>query len=85
MGVLGSVDAPGSPAGEIKKAYHQHLFGNLAEKREEKRKKLLEVTGEDLLRVAELYLSPEPALAALVSENSAKGLSSEFLKINVNA
>tara|TARA_A100001015_G_scaffold59659_1_gene65784 strand:- start:3499 stop:6402 length:2904 start_codon:yes stop_codon:yes gene_type:complete len=85
IGVLGSVDAPGSPAGEIKQAYHQHLFGNSAEKREEKRKKLLEVTAEDLLRVAELYLSPEPALAALVSENSAKGLSSEFLKINVNA
>ena len=85
IGVIGSVDAPGSPAGEIKQAYHQHLFGNLAEKREEKRKKLLEVTGDDLLRVAELYLSPEPTLAALVSENSAKGLSSKFLRINVNA
>ena len=85
IGVLGSIDAPGSPAGEIKQAYHQHLFGNLAEKREEKRKKLLEVTGEDLLRVAALYLSPEPTLAALVSENSAKGLSSDFMKINVNA
>ena len=83
--MLGSIDAPGSPAGEIKQAYHQHLFGNLAEKREEKIIKLLEVTGEDLLRLAELYLSLEPTLAARVIENSAKGLSSECLKINVDA
>ena len=30
IGELGSIDAPGSPAGEIKKAYHQQLFGNSA-------------------------------------------------------
>ena len=39
LGVLGSIDAPGSPAGEIKQAYHQNLFGNFAEngKKSEKR------------------------------------------------
>ena len=84
LGVLGSIDAPGSPAGEIKQAYHQNLFGNFAEKREEKRKKILGVTADDLLEVAERYLSSQPSLAALVSENSSKELSSDFKKINVS-
>ena len=84
LGVLGSIDAPGSPAGELKQAYHQNLLGNFAEKREEKRKKILKVTGEDLLKVADRYLKSQPNLAALVSENSSKELSSVFKKINVN-
>ena len=84
LGVLGSIDAPGSPAGEIKQAYHQNLFGNSAEKREEKRKKILGVTADDLLEVAERYLSAQPSLAAVVSENSSKELSSNFRKINVS-
>ena len=84
LGVLGSIDAPGSPAGELKQAYHQNLFGNCAEKREEKRKKILGVTADDLLEVAARYLSSQPSLAALVSENSSKELSSDFKKINVS-
>ena len=32
LGVLGSIDAPGSPAGEIKQAYHQNLFGNFIQR-----------------------------------------------------
>ena len=82
--MLGSIDAPGSPAGELKQAYHQNLFGNCAEKREEKRKKILGVTADDLLEVAARYLSSQPSLAALVSENSSKELSSDFKKINVS-
>ena len=67
LGVISSIDKPGSPAGEAKTTYHAELFGRTREKREQFRNRVLAVTLEDLKRVAATYLQPENASIAVVS------------------
>lgn len=67
LGVISSIDKPGSPAGEAKSAFHNNLFGRTPEQRREFRKRILQVTMNDLLRVAETYLKPEKASTAVVT------------------
>jgi presequence protease len=67
LGVVSSIDKPGSPAGEAKSTYQAELFGRTREKRELFRNRIVKVTIEDLLRVAEHYLIPEKASIAVVS------------------
>lgn len=67
LGVIGSIDKPGSPAGEAKSTYQAELFGRTREKRELFRNRVLQVTAEDLKRVARTYLIPEKASIALVT------------------
>jgi presequence protease len=67
LGVVSSIDKPGSPAGEAKSTYHAELFGRTREKRELFRNRVVKVTIEDLLHVAERYLNPEKASIAVVS------------------
>lgn len=69
LGVIGSIDKPGSPAGEAKSTYHAELFGRTREKREQFRNRVLAVTLADLQRVAATYLRPEKASVAVVSHN----------------
>ncbi|ARU26293.1 insulinase family protein [Cellvibrio sp. PSBB006] len=69
LGVIGSIDKPGSPAGEAKSTYHAELFGRTREKREQFRNRVLAVTLADLQRVATTYLRPERASVAVVSHN----------------
>jgi Zn-dependent M16 (insulinase) family peptidase len=69
LGVVGSIDKPGSPAGEAKSTYHAELFGRTREKREQFRNRVLAVTLSDLQRVATTYLQPEKASIAVVSHN----------------
>ena len=68
LGVIGSLDKPGSPAGEAKSTFHAELFGRTREKREESRQRILSVSIKDLQRVAEIYLKPENASRALVTQ-----------------
>ena len=67
LGVIGSIDKPGSPAGEAKTTYQAELFGRTREKRELFRSRIVEVTLADLLRVADLYLKVEEASIGVVS------------------
>lgn len=67
LGVIGSIDKPGSPAGEAKSTYQAELFGRTREKRELFRNRVLQVTAEDLKRVAQVYLLQEKASIALVT------------------
>ena len=67
LGVIGSIDKPGSPAGEAKSTYQAELFGRTREKRELFRNRVLAVTVADLKRVANSYLIPEKASIALVT------------------
>ena len=85
LGIVSSLDAPGSPAGEVKQAYHQMLYGNLPDVREQKRKSFLEVKVDDIYSVADTYLKTEPSRAVITSENNMKELSSSFHVFNVNA
>ena len=72
LGVVSSIDKPGSPAGEAKSTYQAELFGRTREKREAFRNRVLQVTINDLQRVATAYLQPEKASIALVTHNGHK-------------
>ncbi len=67
LGVIGSIDKPGSPAGEAKSTYQAELFGRTREKRELFRNRVLQVKAEDLKRVARTYLTPENASIAVIT------------------
>lgn len=70
LGVVSSIDKPGSPAGEAKQAFHNELFGRTHEVRQCFRERVLKVTLEDLKRVATTYLQPEMASTAVVTNTS---------------
>ena len=69
LGVIGSIDKPGSPAGEAKRAFHNNLFGRTPEQRSEFRQRILNVSLDDLLSVGSTYLQPEKASIAVVTNN----------------
>jgi Zn-dependent M16 (insulinase) family peptidase len=70
LGVIGSLDKPGSPAGEAKRHFHNRLFGRSHAQRERFRQRVLAVTLEDLRRVAEQYLRAEQASTAVISNSA---------------
>ncbi len=75
LGVVGSIDKPGSPAGEAKQAYHSALFGRTAEQRKAFRARILTVTLDDLKRVTEAYLKgKEGSVAVITSADNASKL-----------
>lgn len=67
LGVIGSIDKPGSPAGEAKSAFHNKLYGRTPEQRQRYRARVLAVTLDDLLRVADAWLRPERASQAVIT------------------
>ena len=79
LGVVSSIDKPGSPAGEAKGDYHSNLFGRDAEHRKAFRQRILQVTIDDLKRVASTYLTGNHAsLTAVTSAEKAKPFSEQF-------
>ncbi|HQQ62018.1 MAG TPA: insulinase family protein [Pseudomonadales bacterium] len=71
LGVIASLDKPGSPAGEAKNAFHNRLFGRTDDVRRRFRANILAVTGDDLQRVGAKYLKPEHANTAVMSDAGA--------------
>jgi Zn-dependent M16 (insulinase) family peptidase len=69
LGVIGSLDKPGSPAGEAKQHFHNRLFGRSHDQREQFRQRVLAVNLEDLRRVTAAYLRPEMASTAVVTNS----------------
>jgi Zn-dependent M16 (insulinase) family peptidase len=72
LGVIGSLDKPGSPAGEAKSAFHNELFGRTPEQRRRFRARVLAVTLDDLKRVAKTYLQPELASIAVLTNEAGR-------------
>ncbi len=70
LGVVSSIDKPGSPAGNAKEAFYNLLHGRTPDLREQFRQRVLAVTAEDLCRVAEKYLQPERASVAVVTHQA---------------
>ncbi|BFM11947.1 insulinase family protein [Simiduia litorea] len=70
LGVISSIDKPGSPAGEARQTFHAELFGRTRAIRETFRKRILSVTFSDIQRVADTYLRPELASTAVVSHKA---------------
>jgi len=78
LGVIGSIDKPGSPAGEAKKNFFNDLHGRSYDRRRQFRERVLSVTLADLQRVGSAYLDPARASTAVISsaanESAAKSL-----------
>ena len=74
LGVIGSLDKPGSPAGEAKDAFQNQLFGRTAAIRQAFRERVLSVTVDDLRLVAERYLQDRfENIAVITSEANLAG------------
>jgi hypothetical protein len=70
LGVIGSLDKPGSPAGEAKQAFHNNLYGRTAEQRQRFRQRVLQVSLDDLKRVGKQYLQREKASIAVITNSN---------------
>lgn len=79
LGLVSSMDAPGSPAGEARKAFHNGLLGRDASAHREKRSRILAVTVDDVKRVAAQYFNGPCAKAVICSEANAKNLEGHFI------
>ncbi|WP_198264632.1 insulinase family protein [sulfur-oxidizing endosymbiont of Gigantopelta aegis] len=69
LGVISSVDKPGSPAGDAKQTFHNNLYGRDAEQRKKFRQQILAVTIDDLVRVTKTYLIDQAFSMAVVSNH----------------
>ena len=69
LGIISSLDKPGSPAGEAKQEFHAILTGRTPEKRITFREQILNVNAEDLRRVTETYLTPDKSSTVVVTGN----------------
>ena len=78
LGIISNIDAPGSPSGEVKTAYHRALFGRDAAHRAMRRRRVLEVRADDLKRVAAQYLTLSGSRALVTSENRLGEVDAEF-------
>ncbi len=67
LGVVSAIDKPASPAGEARQTFHAELYGRTREKRERFRQRVLQVTLDDLRRVAASYLNPDQASIAVIT------------------
>ncbi len=83
LGVVSSIDRPESPAGEALGAFYAQLHGRSAEQRRAFRQRVLEVTLDDLKRVARAYLDPEKASIGVLSD--AKTLADSDLGLTIHA
>lgn len=76
LGVISSIDKPGSPAGEAKQTFHTELYGRTREVREQFRNRVRAVTLEDLQRVAATYLKQDRASTAVITNPESTSLAS---------
>ena len=85
LGVVSSIDKPGSPAGEAKATFLNTLFGRTPEQRSAFRQAILEVSLADIVRVAETYLtdSDKAKVAVLTHAKAADALPSNFARFKV--
>ncbi len=77
LNVISSIDKPGSPSGEARKAFYQDLYGRTYESRIAYRSGVLETTLADLREVAQKYIVQEKASYALLTH---EGVSDEAQK-----
>ncbi|QEP44297.1 peptidase M16 [Ectothiorhodospiraceae bacterium BW-2] len=69
LGVISSIDKPGSPAGEARSSFHASLHGRTPEQRNRFRQRILEVRDADLKRVAATYLTPSNSHTAVITDS----------------
>ena len=67
LGLIGSLDRPGSPAGEAKQVYHMERGGRTLAMRQQFRQRLLATQWDDVQRVARQYLLDQPGSLAVIA------------------
>lgn len=72
LGVISALDKPSSPAGEAKSAFHGELIGRDREKYQRYRRRVIDVSADDLRRVADTYLQSDKANTAVITGNMGK-------------
>ncbi len=82
LGVIGSLDKPGSPAGEARDDFHSRLFGRNPQRRKDFRQAVLAVNIEDLKRVANTYFATEKRRLAALSHEAELKRSREWVEAN---
>lgn len=70
LGVIGALDKPSSPSGEAKHAFHNDLYGRVADQQQAYRKRILEVTMDDLKRVTKTYLKTNDFSTAVITNST---------------
>jgi len=83
LGVISGIDKPASPAGEARQTFQAELFNRSRELREQFRQRVLSVTADDIVRVAQEYLQPEQASTAVISSAANKEVLTE-LGLDIN-
>ncbi|WP_430462494.1 insulinase family protein [Thalassolituus sp. LLYu03] len=81
LGLIGSMDRPGSPAGEAKQHFHQDYSGRTPALRQQFRERLLATQWSDVQRVAEQYLRGEGVKAVVAP----RGTADVAAKLGLNA
>ncbi|MBB5021790.1 insulinase family protein [Desulfurispira natronophila] len=74
LGVVASIDKPGSPAGEAQKAYVNALHGRSPDFLRMHRQRIMDVTLSDLQRVANTYLKPGAGRTAVLTHSGSVDL-----------
>lgn len=77
LNVISAMDKPGSPAGEMKKAFYQQLYGRTYDVRMAYRQGVISTTVDELRALAEKYFKPELASYAVLTHNGSKELLTE--------
>ncbi len=67
LSVISGIDKPGSPAGEARSTFQAELFNRTAEKRREFRRRILQVSLDDLKRVGSTYLQSDKASTGVLT------------------
>ncbi|WP_130537281.1 insulinase family protein [Thiomicrorhabdus indica] len=67
LNVISAMDKPGSPAGEMKKAFFQQLYGRTYDVRMAYRQGVISTTIDELRALAEKYFNPEKASYAVLT------------------
>ena len=67
LGIISSMDRPGSPAGEAKQDFHNKRYGRTDAQQREYRQAIMSVDGKDLKRVCEKWLLDKPHSVAVVT------------------
>ena len=83
LGIIGSVDRPGSPAGDARQFFHQDRSGRTLALRQQFRQRLLSCTWDDIQRVARLYLDNQAGIKAVVAPRGTEK-QAEYLHLIAN-
>ena len=78
LGVVATLDKPGSPAGEARQAFMGEIFGRTPEIKTQFRDRVLATTLADLKRVAETYLTEQNRNTAVLTGPQASDMAVEL-------